>query len=324
MNIPTREAESIANRPNYAEDRLTTLFTGTKQPSVRDAAITYFYEGLSVIPLTGKKADRWERYQHERALPEIIYYWARAGKLNNVGIICGEVSGNLVVMDLDGEAAVEAYEATFPHLLKTFTVHTGSGKGKHLYYRVTDLPQTIRLLYPNHNAIELRANGLYVVGAPSIHPDTHKPYIVPSPCPIMQLSDMSEVRRWLYQQWLHKQKESKQKPVEQPAKTAHKTIQRTRGDGHSPRWAEAALEYECRDVRKAAEGTRNEQLNRAAYNLGQIVGDGHLTPGRVQNALFASALSAGLSEREARDTIRSGLTAGQSSPRSEQWQNAKR
>jgi len=301
-------------------DRLTTLFTGAKQPSIKDAAITYFYEGLSVIPLIGKRANSWERFQRERALPEIIHYWARAGKLHNVGIICGEVSGNLVVMDLDGEAAVKAYERAFPHLLKTFTVHTGSGKGKHLYYRAADLPETIRLLYPNHQAIELRASGLYVVAAPSIHPDTHMPYRVPSPCPIMELSDLSEVRGWLYRQWLLKQEKKVEKPVEQ-RRPASRPIQRTRGgEGNGPQWAEAALQYECRDVRKAPEGTRNEQLNRAAYNLGQIVGDGHLSAGRVANALFASALAVGLSEREAHDTIRSGLSAGQSSPRSQQWQ----
>lgn len=297
-------------------DRLTTLFTGTKQPSIKDAAITYFYQGLSVIPLSGKKATiDWAKHQHEIAIPEMIHYWARAGRLNNVGIVCGEVSRNLVVMDLDGEAAIKAYESTFPHLLTTFTVLTGSGKGKHLYYHVADLPQTTRLLYPNHQAIELRANGGYVVAAPSIHPDTHLPYRVPFPCPIMELADMNTVKSWLYQGWLRKQKAAPQK------------TQRTNGGGgaprdvNTPRWAEAALTYECRDVRLAPEGARNDQLNHSAYNLGQIVGDGHLAAGRVEHALMVAAIAAGLTEREARATITSGLSAGQSSPRSQQWQN---
>lgn len=289
-------------------DRLTTLFTGAKQPSVKDAAVAYFYHGLSVIPCIGKQAYGWAKYQHQRAIPETIHAWARSGQLQNVGIVCGEVSGNLVVMDLDGQAAVDAFEFEFPDLLETFTVATGSGKGKHYYYRVADLPEPIRVLGDNHQALELRANGMYVVGAPSIHPETRKPYRVPNPCPILELPDMTEVRAWLYQLWL-----AKQKPI---ALKAQRTIWR----GNTPRWADAALSYECRDVRMAAEGARNDRLNTAAYNLGQIIGDGHLPTGRVENALLAAAIAAGLNEREARATIRSGIKAGETSPRSQQWQ----
>lgn len=292
-------------------DRLVTLFTGSKQATVRDAAITFFYEGLSVIPLMGKKATiDWAKHQHEIAIPEKIHQWSHSGRLKNVGIVCGEVSRNLVVMDLDGQAAVEAYEIMFPELLNTFTVITGSGKGKHLYYRVNDLPQTTRLNYPNHQAIELRANGLYVVAPPSIHPDTYKPYLVPAPKPIMKLPDLNPVRAWLYQQWLQRQKPK-------PPRT-----QRTIVGGSTPRWAEAALTYESRDVRNAAEGVRNDRLNLAAYNLGQIVGDGHLQASRVEYVLLIAAKAAGLGEREALATIASGLKAGQSSPRSQQWQKS--
>jgi len=291
-------------------DRLTTLFTGTKQATVRDAAITYFYEGLSVIPLVGKRGYGWEKHQHQLAIPEQIHYWARTGRLQNVGIVCGKVSRNLVVMDLDGLAAVELYESIFPELLNTFTVVTGSGKGKHLYYRVNDLPQSIRVNYANHNGLELRANGLYVVAAPSIHPDTHKPYTVPSPRPILELPNLNQVRTWLYQQWLDKQPPKPQIP------------ERTIGVCNTPRWAETALTNETRNVRQATEGNRNNRLNIAAYNLGQIIGDGQLPAGRVQNALLAAAIAAGLNEREALATIRSGMKAGTASPRSQQWRKS--
>ncbi len=308
MSISTSEPVSqSAERPN----RLVTLFTGTKQPAIKDAAMVFFYEGLSVIPLVGKKATiNWARHQEEIAIPDLIHFWHRAGRMQNVGVVCGKVSRNLVVMDLDGESAVDLYEATFPHLLNTFTVVTGSGKGKHIYYRVKTLPSTTRVLYSNHQAVELRSNGCYVVAPPSIHPDTKQLYRVPTPQPILELPHLNEVTSWLTQQWLRKQQ-----PMPHQIRRTNQEVAKS-----VPSWAEAALTYECRDVRLSTEGNRNEQLNRAAYNLGQIVGDGHLPTGRVENALLVAALATGLNEREARATIRSGLKAGTQSPRSTQWQ----
>jgi len=289
-------------------DRLVTLFSGSQQPTVRDAAITYFYHGLSVIPLIGKKAAiDWGNNQLQAAIPETIHNWSKTGRLRNVGIVCGEVSHNLVVMDLDGDNAVEAYELMFPELLNTFTVVTGSGHGKHLYYQVEELPSSFRLSYPNHHGIEMRANGMYVVGAPSLHPVTNRPYRVPAPAPIMKLPNLNEVRSWLYQQYLRKQQPKPQmKTPSQPAV-------------NTPRWAEAALTDECRRVRTATEGSRNDTLNRAAYNLGQIIADNNLSAGRAENALLVAALANGMGEREARATIRSGMTAGQNNPRSHRW-----
>ena len=86
------------------------------------------------------------------------------------------------------------------------------------------------------------------------------------------------------------------------------------------RWAEAALSYECRDVRLAQEGRRNDQLFVSARNIGQIVGDGKLPEGIVVAALLRAAVGNGLGEREALATIRSGMEKGIAEPRSLQWQ----
>ena len=68
-------------------------------------------------------------------------------------------------------------------------------------------------------------------------------------------------------------------------------------------------------MRGAPEGTRNHALNRAAFCLGQIVAVGALDTTVVEAALLASALHAGLGEREALRTLQSGLTAGIAHPR---------
>lgn len=286
-----------------------SIYAASIRPVVREAAVSYFYDGLSVIPLTGKEAKiKWTIYQSEVAIPQTIHHWDKTGVLKNVGIVCGQVSKNLVVMDLDGQSAIEAFENTFPYLLDTFTVLTGSGKGKHLYYRVECLPPTTRLIYPNHQAIELRANGCYVVAPPSIHPETHAAYRPQSNVPILELPHLNEVKQWLYAQLARK---------EAPRQM---TRQRTIWLGNTPRWAQAALDYECRNVRLAREGNRNNQLFISARNIGQIVGDNLLPQASVETALLQSAVAAGLSEREALATIQGGMAKGIAEPRSLQWQ----
>jgi putative DNA primase/helicase len=83
-------------------------------------------------------------------------------------------------------------------------------------------------------------------------------------------------------------------------------------------YGQTALREEAARVLTAANGTRNDLLNRAAFNLGQLVGSG-LTENEVIATLERAAIGAGLTEQEARATIRSGLTAGMKEPR-ELWE----
>lgn len=85
--------------------------------------------------------------------------------------------------------------------------------------------------------------------------------------------------------------------------------------GSTVPYATAALNAEADLVRSAAEGTRNTTLNRAAFNLGQLVAGGLLERAVVEAELFSAAGTAGLPEREVAATIRSGLEAGIKNPR---------
>jgi hypothetical protein len=91
---------------------------------------------------------------------------------------------------------------------------------------------------------------------------------------------------------------------------------RVRPGGAPGRYALAALEREADCVRTALPGTRNATLNRAAFCLGQLIATNALDRTMVEAALTVAALDAGLGEREAERTIRSGLEAGLSHPRS--------
>jgi hypothetical protein len=81
------------------------------------------------------------------------------------------------------------------------------------------------------------------------------------------------------------------------------------------RYAAVALEAEVDRVTRAPVGTRNDTLNRAAFALGRLVAAGILDAWTVRSELDRAARQAGLGRAEVRRTIRSGLTAGQESPR---------
>jgi replicative DNA helicase len=80
-------------------------------------------------------------------------------------------------------------------------------------------------------------------------------------------------------------------------------------------YAQAALREETLRVLEAANGHRNETLNRAAFSLAQLAASGLLTEGEIEAQLERAAVGAGLAVAEARRTIKSGLQAGAKQPR---------
>jgi hypothetical protein len=98
-----------------------------------------------------------------------------------------------------------------------------------------------------------------------------------------------------------------------PATNGHP---RPRADvGDATAYGQAALERELSMLAAATEGTRNDTLNRAAFNLAQLADAGHLPWGEVSAELSAVAARIGLPEREANRTIGSAWTASTSKPR---------
>jgi hypothetical protein len=78
----------------------------------------------------------------------------------------------------------------------------------------------------------------------------------------------------------------------------------------------AAIANEVAAVRAADLGTRNDRLNTAAFNLGQLVGGAGLAEQLVVDELTRAALESGLTAPETVRTISSGLQAGVKQPRS--------
>lgn len=178
---------------------LPPIVRAAAKPAVLDAALSYANLGLSVLPLNGKRPTlpTWRSYQQQAAAPDQIRRWYRAGRLGNVGLVCGAASGNLVVLDLDDLAGYAAFTATFPHLAETYTVATGSGLGKHLYWRVVRLPCTTSVIASMVGNLELLAQGRQVVAPPSHHPRTQQRYRVDKPLDILTLPDVDVVVAWI-------------------------------------------------------------------------------------------------------------------------------
>lgn len=82
-------------------------------------------------------------------------------------------------------------------------------------------------------------------------------------------------------------------------------------------YAKTALKNELDRILSASEGGRNNALNKAAFNLGQLVAGGMLDESEVVSGLLDAASSSGLKDSEAKATINSGLGAGKQRPRKE-------
>lgn len=85
--------------------------------------------------------------------------------------------------------------------------------------------------------------------------------------------------------------------------------------GEHAAYAQKAFSEELAALARTGEGNRNNQLNKSAKALGELIGAGVLERGAVEAGLLGTALSIGLTEKEAQATIRSGLEAGFQVPR---------
>ncbi len=180
-------------------NKTSPIVRAAQSGSIYEAAQAYATLEMSVVPLKGKRPalNGWKEYQQRRATATEIESWHKDGLLNNIGIVCGEVSDNLVVLDLDGAAGYPAFAATFPHLAQTYTVATGGGVGKHVYFRVAQMPPSVKAMGTPIGNLELCGNGRQVVASPSIHPITGKAYQVHIEAEILHVDSLDDLVQWI-------------------------------------------------------------------------------------------------------------------------------
>jgi Bifunctional DNA primase/polymerase, N-terminal len=285
------------------------------------SALSLAGRGWHVFPcVPGAKRPALRGNWHDHATTDparLRSWWGRAAY--NIGIACGP--SGLVVIDLDvpngtgqlapaerggavtgaGALAALCDQHGRPYPLPTYAAGTPSG-GCHLYYAASGAPvrNSAGRLGPR---IDVRAGGGYVIGVGSriggrryIAWDERAP--VPLPLWIAALLK------------------------DKPPAAARAPAPAPRG-AQGTAYAMAALRDETRLVAAARPGTRNDTLNRAAFNLGQLTAAGLLPSLAIVSALAGAAERAGLPADEARRTIRSGLAAGARRPRGRQERGAR-
>ncbi len=80
-------------------------------------------------------------------------------------------------------------------------------------------------------------------------------------------------------------------------------------------YALAALEQECEIVSQTVKPGRGDAINRAAFNLGQLVAVGAIDEDTVIKRVTHSGLATGLSRKEVNHNVRRGFEAGMNKPR---------
>lgn len=256
--------------------------------------------GWCVTPLEGKK-PRLRAWQ-TLAPPHrgLAQTWATEG---NVGVRTGRVSG-VIVLDVDAPELPNELAS-----IVTPMVRTGKG-GIHVYVAAPSGPvrNSVKSIHPS---VDVRGDGGQVVLAGGIHPETGARYEwlsgrSVSDVPLLPFDALPEA-------WRATMLASHPEPKPESAKAVPLHTDRFTPTA-TPR-ARAALAGETDVVARALEGQRNHTLNRAAFNLGTLIGAGELTRNDTEQALSSAARVCGLPDDEARATIRSGLDAGERHPR---------
>ncbi len=135
----------------------------------------FFHDNkLSVIPIPyGKKksAIQWKPYQKRQPTEQELNTWFHNNIKTNIAVVCGEISGNLVVLDCDSdekfnEIAAIICNTTGCEDIFSFTTIVKTYKGFHIYLKTAEPVKLMR--FPK---LDVKGEGGYVVAPPSLHPD---------------------------------------------------------------------------------------------------------------------------------------------------------
>lgn len=295
-----------------------TILTAGLKSNVYDAARAYLAAGVSIIPVKDKrpylKGELWRQWMHHRPSLKTLDYWNKAGLFEyGVAAICGEVSNNLVVLDFDSLSPIDEFTAEFPRLHDTYSVTSGSKRGAHFYYYVTDLPKSIKTIF------ELRSSGAYVVAPPSIHSSGNQYEIAQDREP-MRLQHMDDVVRWMKSKSERPAPEKKlpapKSPTARPASLKGKWMPPEEFmEYRKQAYRQSAIDEQLAYLLAAPDKNRNNWLFAGARALGQLVGGGVLDRSLVEQELYQAALRIGLDASETVRTIKSGIDTGLISPR---------
>lgn len=283
------------------------------QQSLLTTAHNLLQAGFSLIPCRKDKrpAGQWREYTIRRPNPSELRLWFEEFTYPALGIICGQVSDNLVVVDLDGIPAIRKFATQFPDLCQsTYSVLTGSQEGIHLYFRVKKLSDNLNVRVADVGGFELRGNGQYVIAPPSLHP-SGKRYLVYRDYPILERESMQDVYDWM----TDLRQQADRQRLQAPAKVGRKVTVNTNGSKRA--YLETVVSQELYRVTSASSGNRNSSLFYASLRLANLAAGGELSWSDMQNRLLNASqqTNPAMNRNEAERTIASAWRIGSQRPR---------
>jgi hypothetical protein len=254
-------------------------------------------------------------YKDATTDPATIRRWWTRNPRANIGLACG--ASSLVVIDLDvkgdrdgvdtlrrllaAEGPGESRNRSFRKTVgRTVASRTPSG-GWHLFFRQpagARIRSSAGKLGPG---VDVRGQGGYIVLPPSV---------------------VADERNWGCYAWVAGAHPHRRRPAALPPALVERLAFRRRRQAKKPAHpflpsnAHAALERTLHDLARSVEGERNDQLNRAAFDLGRLIGTGCLGRAQAEADLERVAVAIGLGEDPGcglhgiRATVQSGLVAG--------------
>jgi hypothetical protein len=264
-----------------------------------------FIQGGKLLPASAAKdgGPRWDATTDPKEIKRRWTINPNAG----VAIATGQTA-RILVVDIDtikghgedGYASLAELESSNGLIPLTISAATPSG-GQHLYFKYPAGRNIGNGTNKIAKGIDHRGDGGYVNAVPSVRPAGA--YSWEYPIEFLDPADCPE--------WLLNLMEKKPPPTLSERAMPPSPLKVTTAS----RWADAALTAEVSALWATPTGQRNHQLNKSAFNLGQIVAGGGLDRVTVEQEMTAAAKDAGLESGETIATIKSGLEAGMREPR---------
>lgn len=270
--------------------------------STYQQALQYLdYYGFAVIPLKPQsKIALLPKWQETKLNADQIETWFN-NTPNNIGIVCGEMSERLVVIDFDDKDVFAEWSSKNIGYIITPTVQTA--KGYHLYYKFNgELPGNSKIYYNGSLAGDCKSTGGYVVAPPSIHESgvKYRWERRPSNTYFIVINSIDELGLTTNQEPKQGEGVNVHEPKEIKVKNKQAYIQ-------------AAYNKIFAELKQAKNGDRNNQLSRATYQAARLTDEQDSK--QVIQQLYAIAGSIGLLEGDelakTERTIKSNWERGQ-------------
>lgn len=225
--------------------------------SVFNIAIECLRSAISIIPIRcdGSKAPlaTWQSYQKRYATEDQVEQWFshRCG----IGIVCGEISGGLEVLDFDDGTLFYPWFHQVPEIACRLPIIETPSDGYHVIYRCEEIGHNTKIAVDpkqeKQALIETRGEGGYIVGVGSplgVHERKNRTYVQVMGPPLPEIPYITPLERrelWVAARRFDKRPQKKQ--TQQQPKRPYQRIETIDQFNSSPDWAAVLPGWTSRD-----------------------------------------------------------------------------